>query len=301
VIAGLEVRPSFVYAVAADDDGQVIARARRNGATAETALEAIDALGISDIRALGIAAGHVREPAFTDVIQRLESTVLPRVWRSSPGAAMALAESWRGAARGSRHLVVMTADDTLHAGIILNDVLYEGAHGQAGAVSWMSPNPVDRDDYRRIGGFEAEIGGPGIVRRLIARIKSGDASSALEMAGGDVNAVTVSNVFDAARAVDPVAESVVRDITRYIGMAVVNFVTILDPEVVVLGGIFADAGDLLLEPVRADVARRIGEGLAGSVRVVAATLGPDGVALGAARGASHAASHTAPRADSDRG
>lgn len=290
MIAGLELHPSFVNAVAADDEGQVIARARRNGATVETALAAIDALGVTGIRALGVAAGHCREPAFTDVIRRLESTVLPRVWHSGPGAAMALAESWRGAARGSRHLVVMTADDTLHAGIILDDVLYEGAHGQAGAVSWMSPNPVERDDYRRVGGFEAEIGGAGIVRRLVARIKSGDASSALEKAGGDVNAVTVTQVFDAARAGDPVAESVVRDITRYLSMAVVNFVTILDPQVVVLGGIFADAGDLLLEPVRADVARRIGEALAGSVQVVAAALGADGIALGAARGASHAAS-----------
>jgi len=301
VIAGLDVQPSCVNAVAADDDGQVIARARRNGTTVDTSLEAIDALGITGIRALGVAASHLREPPFTELIRRLESTGLPRVWHSSPGAAMALAESWRGAARGARHLVVMTADETLHAGIILDDVLYEGAHGQAGAVSWMSPNPVERDDYRRIGGFEAEIGGPGIVRRLIARIKSGDASNALEMAGGDVNAVTVTHVFDAARAGDPVAESVVRDITRYLGMAVVNFVTILDPEIVVLGGIFADAGDLLLEPVRADVARRIGEGLAGSVQVVAATLGRDGIALGAARGASRAASHAAPRADSDRG
>ena len=62
-------------------------------------------------------------------------------------------------------------------------------------------------------------------------------------------------------------------------------ISIVDPEVVVLGGLIADAADLLLEPSRVEAARRVSPGLAASLRIVAGTRGADAAALGAARAA----------------
>ena len=56
---------------------------------------------------------------------------------------------------------------------------------------------------------------------------------------------------------DGVSISVVRDTAKYLGMAAANLVVIADPEMLVLGGIMASAADLLLEPVRAEIARRL--------------------------------------------
>lgn len=201
------------------------------------------------------------------------------------GTAVALAEQWCGAARGASHVVALTATDCVHAGIVINGHPFEGAHGLAGAAGWLALNPVEREDYRRIGCLEAEIGATGIVRRIVWRLKAGDTSQVLDMAGGDMSAITVRQIFDAARAGDGVAISVVRDTARYIGMAIGNLVAVMDPDVVVLGGVIAEAADLLVEPARVEAARRMPASVAGNLRIAAASLGEDAGALGAARAA----------------
>src|SRR6267143_110813 len=83
------------------------------------------------------------------------------------------------------------------------------ADGRAGSAGWLALNPVEREDYRRLGCLEAEVGSAGIVRRLVWRIKSGDRSRVADMAGGNLAAIRVEQVFAAARDRDGVAVSVV--------------------------------------------------------------------------------------------
>jgi glucokinase len=198
---------------------------------------------------------------------------------------VALAEYWRGAAQGARLAIALTAGDGVHAGVVIDGRPFEGAHGLAGAAGWLALNPVERDDYRRVGCLEAEIGSAGIVRRLVWRLKSGDTSRVLDMADGQLSAITVPHIFDAARQGDGVAIAVVRDTARYIGMAVSNLVAMFDPDVVVLGGLMAEAGDLLVEPSRTEAARRISPGHATAVQIVPGAVGDEAAALGAARAA----------------
>ena len=66
------------------------------------------------------------------------------------------------------------------AGLLVDGRVWTGAHGYAGSVGWLALNPVERDDYRRYGGLEAEVAAAGIVRRLVWRIKSGDRSNVVE-------------------------------------------------------------------------------------------------------------------------
>jgi glucokinase len=198
---------------------------------------------------------------------------------------VALGEQWRGAARDATHVVALTAGDCVHAGIVIDGRPFEGAHSLAGAAGWLALNPVEREDYRKIGCLEAEIGASGIVRRLIWRLKSGDMSRVLDRAGGNMSAITVGHIFDAARDGDGVAISVVRDTARYIGMAIGNLVAIVDPDVVVLGGVIAEAADLLVEPARTEATRRMPASVSSAVRIVAGQLGDEAGALGAARAA----------------
>jgi predicted NBD/HSP70 family sugar kinase len=121
------------------------------------------------------------------------------------------------------------------------------------------------------------------VRRLVWRVKSGDRSVVVDQVGGDLGRLTAELVFQAARADDGVCISVVRDTAKYVGVAVSNLATILDPDAIVLGGALAATGDMMLEAIRMECSRRLSPAQAERVRIVLSTLGSDAVAIGAAR------------------
>jgi glucokinase len=268
---GIDIRDGGSASVVVDERGTVLARSSADTGAAR----------------IGFAVRAPLDPALTATVDALARAsaiaASPRI--VTRGVAIALAEQWRGAAVGARHVVALALDECVHAGLAVDGRPFEGAHGLAGAASWLALNPVEREDYRRFGCLEAEVGGAGIVRRLIWRIKAGDRSRVLDMAGGDVNAITVRLVFDGARDGDGVAISVVRDTARYIGMAVANLAAMLDPDAVVLAGAIADAADLLLEPTRAEAARRLPAVLMDSLIIAPAALGGDAAPVGAARAA----------------
>ena len=118
---------------------------------------------------------------------------------------------------------------------------------------------------------------------MIWRIKAGDRSRVQDAVKDDLAAITVEQILAAARNNDGVSISVVRDTAKYLGMAAANLVVVADPEMLVLGGIMASAADLLLEPIRTEIARRLPKPMLDALRIETATLGADAAAIGAAR------------------
>jgi len=288
VILGVEVREHAVLAIAADHAGAITRRGKHDGAAGSSAVEAVRAaLGGGQATALGVAVRDPLENGVDDIVRAVSgaagTSASPRI--ITRGCAVALAEQWRGAAREASHVVALVAADTVHSGLVIDGVPFGGAHGLAGAAAWLALNPVEREDYRKLGSLQAEIGAAGIVRRLVWRIKSGDRSRVLDMAGGDLAAIHVQQIFEAARNGDGVSISVVRDTARYVGMAIANLVAVTDPNIVILGGLIADAADQLLQPSQSEALRRLPKSMADSLIVAAAALGDDGGPLGAARAA----------------
>lgn len=273
---GLDIADRRVIGVVVDSDGAVVRRARHAGADAGRAAVAELVAGLT-IDAFGYAI-----EAAADEIGALTRTGLPSPKRCRPGAAAVVAENWTGAARGATHAVCLLIGERVLAGILFDGVPWAGAHGIAGSAAWLALNPVERQDYRKFGSFAAEVSNHGIALRLAWRIQAGDQSDVLERAGS-LESITAAHVFDGARRGDGVATSVVRDTARYIAMAIVNIAASIDPEVVVLAGEVAAAGDLLIEPVRQECARRLPPGMAELVRVENSPLSENGVAIGAAR------------------
>ena len=200
------------------------------------------------------------------------------------GTAAAVAEAWVGAARNARDLAFFAVADHAIAGIVRDGAPVLGVGRRAASsIAWLALNPVEREDYRKIGCLEAEVAAAGIVRRLIWRIKAGDHSRVADAVGGDLAGITADHVLNAARDGDGVSVSVVRDTAKYLGMAAANLVIVSDPEKLVLGGIMATAADLLFEPVRAELARRLPRPMMGALALAPAALGADAAAIGAAR------------------
>lgn len=288
---GLDLADQTARAVLVDETARLLGRAvARTGSVelAEAALSAAErALAAAEgatLTGVGLSASDPAAPQVQEASKAFAARwPLSLGGAAAPGLAGAVAEAWCGSARSARHVVFLLVADTISAGILIEGVPWSGAHGQAGAAAWLALNPVDRQDYRRYGGLAAEASARGIVRRLIWRVEAGDHSSLVDRVAGDLERITATQVFDAAREGDGVAISVVRDTVRYLGMAVANLAAVLDPEVVVLGGLVAEAADLLLSGVRQEAERRLPPSLAASLRLEAAALGGDAVAVGAAR------------------
>jgi predicted NBD/HSP70 family sugar kinase len=198
------------------------------------------------------------------------------------GSAAAFAEHRFGTAAGAAQMVTFSIAEHVTAGVLIDGRPWRGAHGLASSVGWMALNPVEREDYRRYGGLEAEVASAGIVRRFVWRIKSGDRSRVADQVNGDFAKITAADILQGARSGDGVSISVVRDTAKYIGMAVANLAAMLDPDVIVLGGIIASSGDIMLDAIRTETTRRLPPQQVDQVRVVLSTLGDDAVAIGAA-------------------
>jgi predicted NBD/HSP70 family sugar kinase len=199
------------------------------------------------------------------------------------GTAAAIAEQWCGAARGVKQVISFSIAEHVSAGVLIDGKAWRGAHGLASSVGWLAVNPVEREDYRRLGALEAEVAAAGIVRRFVWRIKSGDESRVADQVKGDFSKIAAADILQGARDGDGVSISVVRDTAKYTGMAVANLVTMFDPEMVVLGGIIASSGDILLEAIRTETSRRLMPEQNEKVRIELSTLGENAVAIGAAR------------------
>jgi glucokinase len=238
------------------------------------------------VSALGAALPLPGDPVPADVASALHDVASLRPLAVAAGTAAALAEHWCGAARGVGHVVTFGVGEHVTAGVLIDGEPWRGAHGLAASVGWLALNPVEREDYRRFGGLEAEVSSAGLVRRLVWRIKSGDSSSVADRAGGDWNRITADQILHGAREGDGVSISVVRDTAKYIGMAIANLATLFDPEVIVLGGIIASSGDIMLEAIKIECSRRLRSQQADRVQILLSPLGADAVAIGAARAAS---------------
>jgi glucokinase len=277
-LLGLDVATHGVRAVVVEENGTVLRRVEQDGTGAlEKAMREASA-GLT-IDAVGFSLEDDGEPVARQVRETFPSA---SAHACRPGAAAVVADVWIGAARDARHAVCLWIGERVLAGTLLDGRPWAGAHGLAGSAAWLALNPVERQDYRKFGSLAAEVSNKGIARRLAWRIQAGDHSAVLEKAG-DLDAITAAHVFDGARTGDGVSISVVRDTAKYIGMAVSNLAAAIDPEIIVLGGAAASAGDLLLDPVRQECARRLPPAMFDQFRLEISPLGDDGVAIGAAR------------------
>jgi len=271
-------------AIVGGDDvlAQGIVAANRAGAIKDAAKKAITAAkGRIGAVAVALPAANVAVP--DDLSKALGGIGKGAPTAIAAGTAAAIAEQWRGAARGARQVIAFSIAEHVTAGLLVDGRPWRGAHGLASSVGWLALNPVEREDYRRLGALEAEVAAAGIVRRFVWRIKSGDESSVSDQVKGDFSKIAAADVLQGARAGDGVSISVVRDTAKYIGMAVANLATMFDPEVIVLGGIIASSGDIMLDAIRTETSRRLMPEQNEQVRIELSTLGDDAVAIGAAR------------------
>jgi glucokinase len=213
------------------------------------------------------------------LLERLEreddAPDLPDVLLVSDRSAYVTGEAWRGAAAGATDAVFLAVGTGIGAGLLSGGRLIVGREDIAGAVGWFGLNPDFKPAYAAMGCFEAEASGSSVGRKARDLLAAGRPSLLRELAGGRLEDITAETVAEAARRKDPLALEVVAEAVRYIGMGVANIVSLLNPEVVILGGGLFQAADVFLGPVRAEFRRWAQPLAAETVRLELSALGED--------------------------
>lgn len=194
-------------------------------------------------------------------------------------AMAALGEKHYGAGIKASNLVCVTIGTGVGIGIIIDGKLYERSTGDLGHMI------VDRNGPRcncgDYGCLERLVGGPRIAAIAREKVKKGAHTLISKLSGNNADRIEAKTVFDAAKKGDKTALGIVEYVGEMLGIGITNVVVILNPELVVIGGMIAKAGDILFDRVKKAMAARAWfEGL--EKRIVPAKLGADAGIMGAA-------------------
>jgi glucokinase len=251
--------------------GQAVAEAIA-GALARLPRAGVSALGV-DVPGLAYPGGGVWAPNIPGwermpLGQVLSSRFGLPVVVESDRNAFVTGEAWLGVARNCQDVIFVAVGTGIGAGIISGGRLIRGHAELAGCCGWMAVCERFRREYKAVGCLESHAAGPGITQA--ARRVYRETMEPRELARQ-------------ARDGDPTARELIAEAGRHLGRGLANLVSILNPEMIVVGGGIAALGNLFLIPARETMALWA-QPLAGKqVRITRSRLGVRAGLLGAAK------------------
>jgi glucokinase len=204
-----------------------------------------------------------------------------RVTVENDANAAAWGEFRYGAGKDAEHMVFLTLGTGVGGGVITHGVLLRGAQGAGGELGHVTIQPAGpRCGCGNHGCLEAMASGTAIERRA-REVASERPDSALARIAVH-RALLGEDVTNLAREGDEAALQVLREAGMWLGIGVMGFVNIFNPEVVAVGGGVSEAGDLILESTRREVWMRTRPPSRDLVEIREATLGAKSGMIGAA-------------------
>jgi glucokinase len=197
--------------------------------------------------------------------------------------ASVVAEHRLGVARGLSEVAMLTIGTGIGSGLVLSGKLYSGAEGYASELGHTvveidgPPCPGNCPNH---GCLEAVASGLALEReaRFLAEAEPRSSLGREVEAGRELTGI---RVVELAHDGDDAALRVVALVGRRLGVGIANVINALNPEMVVIGGGIAAAGELLLAPAREVVAARALPFARDRVRIEAARFGPEAGMVGA--------------------
>jgi glucokinase len=270
---GVDIGGTKIAAGVVDESGEIIAATTRSTpATDPAQLEAAVADAVAELRGAHEVAGiGVGAAGFIGADRRTVNFAANLAWRSHPLAeeierltglpvvvendanAAGWAEFRFGAATQARHMLMLTVGTGLGGAAVMDGVLLRGSDGFAGEVAHMTAVPDGQWCGCGLRGcLEQYTAGTSLVRSAKRRAASGDPllGPLVQAAGGDRRGIDGPLITRLAQQGDPGARELIAEIGTWLGRGAATIAALLDPEVIVVGGGVAAAGDLLLEPAR---------------------------------------------------
>ena len=309
---GIDLGGTFIKAGVVDAQGKVLSRVKvptdvkkgramviqRIAAAADWARERAG-LSWRSIRAVGLGSPGVFEPPHGLVYQcpnlkclegkELVAPLAEAIARKGISVVLdndanvaAYAEHWVGAGRGVDTLVLFTLGTGIGGGLVLNGEVWRGAWGMGAELGHQNLFPDGaRCGCGNKGCLEAYASATGLVRRFKEAVAAGRRSrlAATVKAGEEV---TARDIAVAAKAGDRTCRALVEETGRFLGIAVMNMLHILNVELIVFTGGMTAAGSILLRPIREEARRRTFPQVMRGVKILFSRMGNDAGLIGAA-------------------
>ena len=155
----------------------------------------------------------------------------------------ALGEMWQGAGKGYQDVLMVTLGTGVGGGCVLNGQIVSGIHGAGGEIGHM---PV-RDDEKtpcncgNHGCLEQYVSATGIVTQAKKMLENDKRPSSLR----DYDCLEAKHIYDEAKKGDVIANELVDSTCKILAKALAQVCSVIDPEIIVIGGGVSKAGDIL--------------------------------------------------------
>lgn len=258
---------------------------------------------ISNIRGVGIGiaglinkkTGSVHWPQKTDHYYTYASVNIPMVdliarefdlptLIENDATCACFGEYWLNLKGQFKNIVYMFSG--VGSGIIINGDIYNGTHGYAGEVSIYNYKEEDLLNCTLAQGcflkrWEMDLGVIDDVKSMLAKDKT-QAREFFKLTASNPNNVDLKSVFIANRTGSPVARSALDRAAKRLGIRIAYIVNLLNPEVVVIGGGFEEAGEGFLNRVNLTVREWAFREVTEDLKIIYSQLRENAVAMGAA-------------------
>jgi glucokinase len=210
-----------------------------------------------------------------------------KVYLDNDANAAGLAEALWGAGKGYDHIFYATVSTGIGTGIILNRRILHGRNGMAGEGGHVTIRFDDegaRCSCGNTGCIESYASGTSVARRARKALESLQAKPPLleRVTGGHWESLTMKHLALAAGQGDRFSKEVIEEAGTLLGVWLGSVVSILDPDIIIIGGGVAQIGELLFESIRKEMPGRTINPFAGETPVVRAELERDVGIFGAA-------------------
>ena len=195
---------------------------------------------------------------------------------------IAMGEAKYGAAKGSSSSVTIALGTGIGGGIYINGSLISGFSGAGGEIGHIK---LEKDGKLcgcgQRGCFEAYASATGMIREAVSRLSVNKSNLLYELIDRKINKLEAKDIFDAAKQGDSFSLDIIEYETEYLAMGIGNILNILNPEVVVIGGGVALAGDILFTPLKEKLKKYVLPVALEDLKIVPGVLGNEAGIKGA--------------------
>lgn len=207
------------------------------------------------------------------IVKLVEEATGTKAALQNDANACALAEWTYGAGKGSRNMAFLTFGTGLGAGLVLEGKLYTGTNDNAGELGHIRLAPYGPVGYGKAGSFEGFCSGGGIAQLAKTYVKEKMMMGEKVPWCPDPEEVDAKAVAVAARSGDPLARRILDMSSEYLGAGLSILIDIINPEVIVIGSIYARNEDIMAPVMQRIIDREALPPASKVCRVVPAALG----------------------------
>lgn len=195
---------------------------------------------------------------------------------------IAMGEAKYGAAKGSSSSVTIALGTGIGGGIYINGSLISGFSGAGGEIGHIK---LEKDGKLcgcgQRGCFEAYASATGMIREAVSRLAVNKNNLLYELIDKKIDKLEAKDIFDAAKQGDSFSLDIIEYETEYLAMGIGNILNILNPEVIVIGGGVALAGDILFNPLKEKLKKYVLPVALEDLKIVPGVLGNEAGIKGA--------------------